>query len=348
MMLPYQPPWYLKNGSIMTIFTDQWYGTTWKWWGDRVFWLQYLPPVPWQEHIFTGADGVPLWGLWSCPTNAKGTIILNLGITAEVKQSWYGEILARKAYDRGLAVMIYDWRGHGRTAELSPIPSADGWREGEDQVKIAAELIAMGCPNRVALVGFSLGGQLALWGLKAAIAQNCPFILGAATISCNLESNRALAYLRSTWLGRRIEQYFVKQLRVEAQKRRQLFPDAVKPGAVERVNSIDSFDREMVIDYYGFASVDEYYQKTSAIYFLTELTLPYLIVYAEDDPIFDPKLIPEIKQLISENPYAHLLLTEFGGHTAHINVKNATEDKFWGINRLIEFCEKLFESNLIK
>jgi uncharacterized protein len=343
-MLPYQPPWYLKNGLLMTVVTDLWYGTTWMRWGECVTWLKYLPQVAWQERIFTGAEGVPLWGLWSCPTNAKGTIIINLGITAQVKNAWYAHLFACKAYQRGFAVLIYDWRGHGRTAELSPIPSSYGWREGEDQVQIA-ELVAMGCPERVALVGFSIGGQLALWGIKAAIAQNSPFICGAAALSCHLESNRSLAHLRSTNIGRIIEQHFVKNLREEAQKRLQLFPHTLKPDAVESIKSIDSFDREMAIAHYGFTSVAEYYQKTSAIYFLDQLTLPYLLVYSQDDPMFDPKLIKEAKQLMDGNSNAHLILTEFGGHTAHISVNTDSEDKFWGMNRLLEFCERLFDKD---
>lgn len=342
-MLPYHPPWYLKNGPLMTVVTDLWYGTTWRRWGNSVTWLRDLPKVPWQKHIFAGAEGVPLWGLWTCPTHAKGTIILNLGITAQVKNAWYAHIFARKAYYQGFAVLIYDWRGHGRTAELSPVPSSYGWREGQDQVQIAEQLVTMGCPNRVALVGFSMGGQLALWGLKAAIEQNNPFVCGAAALSCHLESTRSLAHLRSTTLGRIIEQHFAKNLRVEAEKRRQLFPYTVKPGAVEHIRSIDSFDREMVIDYYGFASVCEYYKKTSAIYFLDKLTLPYLIIYSEDDPMFDPKLITEVKKIMSNNPNAHLILTEFGGHMAHISADTSSEDKFWGMNRLLEFCGKLLD-----
>ncbi len=340
-MIPYQPPWYLRNGLLMTAVTDLWFGTTWRHWGNRVTWLRDLPKIPWQEHIFSGAEKVPLWGLWSCPDNAKGTIILNLGITAQVKNAWYAHIFACKAYNQGFAVLIYDWRGHGCTAELSPIPSSYGWREGEDQVQIAKQLVRMGCPDRVALVGFSLGGQLALWGLKAAIEQNNSFVCGAAALSCHLESTRSLAHLRRTSLGRIIEQHFTKNLRAEAEKRRQLFPNTVKSGAVERIGSIDSFDQEMVIDYYGFESVTEYYQKTSAIYFLDKLTLPYLIIYSENDPMFDPKLIQEAKKLMSNNSNAHLIVTQFGGHMAHISADTSSEDKFWGMNRLLEFCEKL-------
>jgi predicted alpha/beta-fold hydrolase len=342
-MLTYQPPWYLSNGLFQTIATSYWYGTTWGWWGERVPWLSHLPLIPWQEQVFAGADGVPIWGMWSCPNNAKATLIISYGITGQAKNAWYAHILARKAYSRGWAVLIYDWRGHGKTAELSPVPSSDGWREGEDQLRMAEELVAMGCPEAVALVGFSLGGQLTLWGLKAAVEQNCSLVRCGGVLCPNLESSRSLDYLLSTPAGRSIERTLAHQLREEAQKRLERFPDAVKPSAVESVNSIRAFDQYMVIDYYGFASVAEYYQKTSGLYLLEAIALPYLVIYAADDPLFEPELIPELERRTSGNPYAHLILTSQGGHVSHITTPTRAEDEFWGLNRLLEFCEAQLE-----
>ncbi|MGB3695037.1 MAG: alpha/beta fold hydrolase [Spirulinaceae cyanobacterium] len=335
----YQTPWYLRDGLVQTIATSLWYGNSWNWLGEKVPWLAHLPPIPWQEKVFTGAEDVPLWGMWSCPPQAKGTMILNYGITGTVATAWYAHVVARKAYQRGWAVVLYDWRSHGKTAELSPAPSSDGWREGVDQVKIAEAAIAMGCPAPVALIGFSLGGQLALWGLQAAVEEGCELIFTGAVIAPNLESNRSLQYLVSTPAGRFIEQTLTKELQIEAQKRQDRFPQAVKPGAVAGITSIDSFDREMVINYYGFASVEEYYQKTSGLELLDQLKLPFLVVYAADDPMFDPTLVKEIEQRMSNNPHGYLLMTPQGGHVAHIGVAKGGEDEFWGFNRLLDFCD---------
>ncbi len=338
-MQDYQAPWYLRNGLFQSIATTYWYGTTWSWWGERVPWLSHLPLIPWQENIFTGADQVPLRGLWSCPDNAKGTLILNYALTGDVDSGWYSRTLARKAYSNGWAVLIYDWRSNGRSAQLSPVPSSDGWREGEDQLQLAMQLVKMGCPEPVGLVGFSMGGQLALWGLKAAVENNCSLVRFGAVLGPNLESNRSIDYLLSTPIGRLIEKKFTHKLRKISQQRLENFPEAVKPGVVECINSMRSFDQYMVIDYYGFASVDEYYQKTSGLYLLDSLALPYLIIYAADDPIFDPTIIPELEERTSSNPYANLILTAQGGHVAHISTGKGDVDEFWALNRLLEFCD---------
>lgn len=337
----YQPPWYLQNGLVQTAYIAYWYGNLWCKSQTQVYWFRSLPKITWQEHIFVGADGVPLWGMWSCPEQAKGTLLITYGITGTAQTAWYAQTLAYKAYAQGWAVLLYDWRAHGKTAVLSPVPSSDGWREGEDLVCLAQQLAQLGCPKTMALAGFSLGGQLALWGLKAARELDCDLIKGGAVLAPNLESNRSLDFLRTTRAGRTIEDRLVVELRAEAQLRAERYPDAVKPGAVERVTSISAFDQEMVIDYYGFPTVADYYQKTSGLFLLDTLALPYLLVYAADDPMFEPQLVPEIKARTQRNPHAQLLLTPQGGHVGHISMPSATEDEFWGLNRLLEFCESL-------
>ncbi|MDY6783968.1 MAG: alpha/beta fold hydrolase [Cyanobacteriota bacterium] len=336
----YQPPWSLQDGFVQTLATSYWYGLTWGAWGDRVPWLSHLPAVPWQAHTFQGAEGVPLWGIWSCPPGAKATLILNYGITGTTDTAWYAHVLARKAYARGWAVLLYDWRGHGKSAERSPVPCSDGWREGSDLVQLAQQLVKLGCPAPVALAGFSLGGQVVLWGLKAAVEEDCDLICAGTVLSPNLESNRSLDYLQTTVIGRAIEQTLTRELQVEARRRFKRFPEAVKPGAAERVDSIRAFDREMVIDYYGFASTQDYYLKTSGLYLLDRLELPFLVIYAADDPMFAPDLVPEIQQRMEQNSRASLMLTARGGHVSHIARRRGVEDEFWGLNRMLEFCDR--------
>lgn len=339
-LTPYTPPWYFRNGIVQTVATNYWYGKTWKQWKEQVWWLKGYPAIPWEERVFLGAEEVPLWGKWACPADAHGTIIINYGITGNTEQSWYAYLTAYKAYAQGWAVLVYDWRGHGKTATLSPVPSSDGWREGADQVRLAQQLVTLGCPEKVVVIGFSLGGQLALWGLKESL-HNDGLIQAAAVLTPNLDSNRSLAHLESDPFGKLVEQKFAKELAAAAQQQAQHFPEAVSPETVTRINSIRSFDREMVINYYGFATVEEYYDKAASLSFLHQLTLPYCIIYAADDPIFAPSLIPEMKAKIQANPHGHLLLTDYGGHVSHIGKFNEKEDQFWGVNRLLEFAKQI-------
>ena len=337
---PYHPPYALGQGWLQTLWSVAYYGRLWQRWGDRAPWLTHLPPIPWQAHIFHGAEHVPLWGQWSCPPGAQRTAILTYGITGNTETAWYAHTLARKAYAQGWAVLLYDWRGHGRSAALSPVPSSDGWREGEDQRQLAAQLVDLGCPPWVALFGFSLGGQVALWGLQAAQAADDPLIRMAAVLCPSLDAHRSLDYLSSTWFGRQIERRLTQELRAAAAQHHARFPASLSPAAVARIDSIRAFDREVVIPYYGFASVRDYYEQTSPLPWLASLRRPHLIVYAANDPLFAPSLVPELREQAARNPQTHLLLTEGGGHVAHLARSAGQEDEFWGLNRLLEFGDR--------
>ena len=59
-MPPYSPPWFLRNGYLMTIYIAQVAGQTWQ---NTL----KVPPVAYQSHVFEGYEGVPIFGQWACP-----------------------------------------------------------------------------------------------------------------------------------------------------------------------------------------------------------------------------------------------------------------------------------------
>ena len=257
----YTPPWHLSNGLLMTLYTALRVSKKWE---DFT-----IEPEPiYQEHIFTGAEGVPIFGKYAIPQGAKGTIVATYGITGDLENQWFLKILGRKAFAKGYAVVLFDWRSHGKTAELSPAITSDGLYEGEDFIRIANAAKQLGCPSKFWLMGYSLGGQLALWGIKAgeAIADwgrdleiTADDIAGCAVICPSVDSNRSLTYLVKDELGRFLEKAIARELKKLARVMAKNHPQAIDREAVERANSIWGFDHELTIAKLGFSSVEEYY-----------------------------------------------------------------------------------------
>lgn len=113
-----------------------------------------------------------------------------------------------------LAVVLFDWRAHGKTAVLSLTLTSDGLYEEEDFVHIAAAAKAMGCPGKFWFTGYSLGGQLVLWAVKVALEMIREHgdlgledrdIGGSMVICPSLDSERSLSYLVTTPFGRYLE-----------------------------------------------------------------------------------------------------------------------------------------------
>lgn len=343
----YTPPWWLRNGLSMTLYTAL---RVARYWEKTI--AQTEPPY--QERIFAGAGRVPIFGRVAIPEKPRGTIIGTYGITGDLDNQWFLKLLERKAFARGYAVVLFDWRAHGKTAELSPTLTSDGLYEGEDFVRIAAEAKAMGCPAPFWLTGFSLGGQLALWGIKAAQTistwgQDLELIeseIGGGAVICpSLDSNRSLSYLVKDRWGKYLEQAIAQQLKKLAWRVHDAHPGTINPAAIERANSIWGFDNELVIERLGFSSVEEYYDASSGLLLLPQLKKPTLILYAADDPLFDPTIVPDLQAACAGNPAIDLVLTDYGGHVGYLSSKAGQRqandpDCWWAWNRVLEWCDR--------
>ncbi|ELR99032.1 YheT family hydrolase [Gloeocapsa sp. PCC 73106] len=329
----YTPPALLKNGLALTVYTAL---------RSKKDWEKTIidPPVSYQEAIFTGENGVPIYGLVAIPENPRGTIIGTYGVTGDLENQWYLRLLGRKAFGQSYAVVLFDWRGHGKTAELSPTLTSDGLYEGDDFVQIADQAKKRGCPAPFWFTGYSLGGQLALWGIKAALGN--PDIGGGAVICPSLDSDRSLDYLNRSKFGRYLEKGITFELKKLAQKINEIHPGTMNPEAIKRVKSIRDFDHELVIKNLGFTSTREYYQACNGLTILPHLQKPILIIYALDDPLFDPSIVPDLQQVSAGNPQIELRLTEYGGHAGYISSKQCQRlyqdsDRWWAWNRVLDW-----------
>lgn len=336
------PPLFLNNGLLMTLYSALRLSKTWE--------QTIIETEPqYQKVVFTTGE-VPLFAWVAIPKNPRGTIIGTYGITGNLDNQWFLRILGRKAYHQNYAVILFDWRAHGVSAKLSPSLTSDGINEGKDFLSIAAESKAIGCPAPFWFTGYSLGGQLALWGVyysqfRQIKELKSSEIAGGAVICPNLDSNRSLPYLMQHPTGKYIEQAIAKELKKLALKIHSYHPQDIDLAAIERANTIWGFDRELVISRLGFASVKEYFTASSPLQILPQINKPTLILYAEDDPMFDPSIIPDLKTTCQKNSAIDLILTKSGGHVGYISSLDCQKtlgdrDCWWGWNRILDWCDQ--------
>ncbi|MEB3160897.1 MAG: alpha/beta fold hydrolase [Synechocystis sp.] len=345
------PPLPLRSGLAMTLFNafvanDRWLKTA----------MHHEPTYI--SQVMTGADGVPIH-TWRSPIPAqgKGTLIATYGITGTLENQGFLRQWGRWAHDRGYGVLLFDWRAHGKTAELSPTLTSDGLYEGEDFVHLAAQAKALGYPAPFWFSGYSLGGQLALWGIYKGqqgdhwgeVKGLTPADIGGGIAICpSLESERSLKYLVSHPLGQYVEKAITKNLKKLAWELHEFHPGEFDPVAIEQANSIWGFDEALVIERLGFASVEDYYAASSALPLLPQLNKPTFLLYAADDPLFDPTLVPELQELAKRLSPSHPLkihLTRFGGHVGYIANRACQRyyqdgDELWAIHRSLDWLDR--------
>ncbi|OLP19432.1 esterase [Leptolyngbya sp. 'hensonii'] len=325
----------------MTLYTALWASRTW----EKTI---VAAEPPYRDLLFAGAGEVPLFGRMAIPERSRGTVIGTYGITGDLDNQWFLRLLGRKAFAQGYAVVLFDWRAHGKTAELSPTLTSDGLYEGTDFLYILEQASQLGCPAPFCFTGFSLGGQLALWGAKA--AQERDDFGGAAVICPSLDSNRSLTYLEQAPLGKYLERAIAQELQRLAYRLREFHPDHIDPAAIERAQTIRQFDQELVIAGLGFPSVEAYYEASSALPLLPHLTKPTLILYAADDPLFSPAIVPDLQQICGMNPNLELILTAHGGHVGYYNSRAGQRmagdaDPWWAWNRVLQWWDGVVDQS---
>ncbi|AGF51630.1 slr0264 [Synechocystis sp. PCC 6803] len=348
----FTPPWYLSSGLAMTLYTAFVAN-------QRCLNSARTREPEYISQVMTGSQGVPLH-VWRSPipSQAKGTLIATYGITGSLEDQGFLRQWGRWAYERHYDVILFDWRAHGKTAELSPTLTSDGLYEGEDFVYLAAQAKALGYPGPFWFGGYSLGGQLSLWGVykgqtladwgnnDAMLTSFSPTDIGGAMAICpSLDSQRSLNYLTSHPVGRYLEKAIANKLKELAWQLHRHHPGEFDSQAIERANTIWGFDHNLVIDRLGLASVEDYYEVSSALPLLSKIVKPTLLLYAADDPMFHPAIVEELPGLQNQLTGVDLQITPKGGHVGYIangpcQQASNDPDENWAIHRTLDWLDQ--------
>jgi hypothetical protein len=101
--------------------------------------------------------------------------------------------------------------------------------------------------------------------------------------------------------------------------------------------SIRKFDDVYTAPHAGFHNVAHYYQRASALPFISRITVPTLIIHAKDDP-FIP-FAPFERAEVTSNPNVAILAPEHGGHVGFVSAREEGENRFWAETIVIEFVK---------
>ncbi|HLA11647.1 MAG TPA: alpha/beta fold hydrolase [Pyrinomonadaceae bacterium] len=283
---------------------------------------------------------------WQPDRQRHPTVVLWHGIEGS-SSSVYMLAMATKAFSVGFNVIRMNLRNCGGTEHLTPTLYHGGMTE--DLRTVVEELISEDRLKGLVLVGFSLSGNMVL-KLAGEFGQDAPEevkAIVAVSPSVDLSASADAICLRSNWLYHRD---FVRRLRARIRLKAKMYPGLYDTNKLELVRTIREFDDHYTAVASGFSGVDDYYFQASSIRVADLISLPTLIIHAEDDPFipFAPLRHPSVLN----NPHILLIATGRGGHVAFVSASAANgaapvEDRFWAENRVIDFCRLATEVPLL-
>jgi hypothetical protein len=274
---------------------------------------------------------------WQPEREHKLTIIIVHGLEGSV-ESKYVIGTGSKAWAAGMNVVRMNMRNCGDTEALAPTLYHSGL--SADVGAVAQELIREDALERIAIVGFSMGGNLALklageWGahaprqVKACAAVSPAMDLAASADALHLWSNRIY------------EWKFLLGLRNRYRRKAGLFPHRYDVSHAKWYSSIREFDDQITARYEGFAGAEDYYSRASASRVADQIHVPTLIINSLDDPFI--RLLPQTRAKLIANPAVRLVETRHGGHCAFLS-DAVGDDGRWAEKMVIEFVGRISNS----
>lgn len=326
-LTPFIPHPWLRGPHRMTLIP--------RWWPrDRV-------PVGMrtQERIFqvTPETGLLTKCHWQPSPSPRPTLLIVHGLEG-CTESHYMRGLAQKAWNAGWNCIRINQRNCGGSEHLTPTLYHNGL--SQDYLAIVREITEQDKCHQVWLAGYSMGGNLVL-KLAGELESSLPSLRGVVAVCPNIQPAACVQALQcpSNWIYHR---YFLKSLKARLRKKSQLYPGKWDISRLSGIRTMWEFDDVYTAPDGGYRDAADYYEKSAAQNHLSAITIPTLIITAQDDP-FIPYDIFATPSLHS-NPWIQLMAPAQGGHCGFFQRPHPREDSFWAENRILDWIQSQYHS----
>jgi uncharacterized protein len=239
--------------------------------------------------------------------------------------------LARLLIQRKVRVVRIDLRGVGHGVRLARRPYHGGL---SGDVRAALEEMHRWSPrSRMAVIGLSLGGNLALKMAGEAGGNPVPGLDGIVALSPPVDFTRCAARLAHP-RNRFYERYYLRHLLAQVRLRERLLPD-VPPVRFPRRMTMRLFDDLFTAPTWGFDGAQDYYCQASALPLIECIAAPSLILTARDDPFIDVAPFEELPCY----PNLELHILDQGGHVGFIG-RDGSGGLRWAERRVAEWVTR--------
>lgn len=165
-------------------------------------------------------------------------------------------------------------------------------------------------PEEIFIIGFSLGGNLALKYL----GENhnlSPLIKKTVGISVPIHLASSCKKMMN-YENRLYEIRFLRSLKGKVISKEKLMPGTFDLKPLTRIHHLWDFDDLYTGPIHGFKDAPDYYEMCSAINFLKDINIPTLLINAKNDPFLSEKCYPDNQQI--SNPLVTTIYPDKGGH----------------------------------
>ncbi|MDT0676442.1 YheT family hydrolase [Autumnicola musiva] len=220
--------------------------------------------------------------------------------------------IAKAFTEKGWNVALLNFRSC--SGEINRLYRSYNAGATEDLAEVIQFAIQKKNYKKIALAGFSLGANLLLKYLgepgeipkeiQSAVAVSVPCDLGASLKELNKSTNSIYS------------KRFQKNLKKQLFERQLLFPQEISKEEITACNSLRAIDELYTSRAHGYQNAAEYYEKCSCLGFLSNISIPSLIINAKNDSFLSSNSYPV--EIAENSDMLYLEIPRYGGHVGFI------------------------------
>lgn len=343
----YEPPTRLWNGHLQTIIPSLFRKVTVSYVRERI----ETPDDDFLDLDWSNAQGGKgighgAWGMGQrveapcpiplppCPTPL---VILSHGLEGS-STSQYLAGMVRHLTTNGFDCLAWHYRSCG--GELNRQQRFYHIGETGDLHFVVQYALSKGY-STIHLMGFSAGGNVTLKyvgeqgkaihpAVKKVIVFSVPVdLMGSAR---RLEQWDSLVY----------NYRFNRTLKRKVLQKAAAMPGVFPTAALHKARSIREFDDLFTAPMNGFQNVTDYYTRSSSLQFIPKITVPTLLVNAENDPFLSPECFPTT--LARELPNVWMEFPKSGGHCGFPPKNGGIQGVYWSEERALSFLKEPYHA----
>jgi predicted alpha/beta-fold hydrolase len=292
---------------------------------------RWIPKVTFQRERIDTPDGDFLDLDWS-QNGSKKLVVILAGLEGK-SNSLYSRSAIRYFNKNGWDALAMNYRG----CSGEPNRNLRGYHMGaSDDVKLTINYILENYSyEEIVIVGFSLGGNLALKYVGEEGERLPQEIIATVSFSVPMDIQASDERL-NRWYNWHYLKWFMLPLNYKANRKKKQFPVALKKynGFFMSGNFV-YFDTHFTAPANGFDDVVTYWESSSCIPVLGNVKIPSLIVSSIDDTFISKNCYPY--EVAEKNKNIFLELPNYGGHCGFI--RRFFEKSGWMEERALAFLE---------
>lgn len=313
----YRPPFWLFNGHLQTLWP------VWK--------TLRLPSIAWPRERWDTPDGdfIDVDCISDGAPQAP-IVILFHGLEGS-SQSNYARTMARALQQTGWTGYVPHFRGC--SGELNRLPRAYHSGDATEIDWILRRFRARYPDRLICAAGVSLGANALMKWLGEQNSTARSVIDAAAAVSPPMDVAACGAWLDQGVNQTIYTQHFLRTMKSQGEERLRQFPGLFDVERMRRATTLREFDDTVTAPLHGFADVDDYWRRASALPLLGDIKLPTLLLMPRNDPFLIPACYPQLQQC---PPCVTLETPANGGHVGFSGGSGTYKD-LWLPTRIINF-----------